>query len=245
VFGKHDGKFLHVSIDNKGSVPFNIPCEPLREIVIGEPCPNPTRDDYRWEGPDATFIRVPESGEWLGWMKAKSKSFVDVDLQLKNYPVPPEDATVFSVGFPGEKMKPLTDRKGLSVRFMTINLGRRDKLKPFEDNGFQYLEFPVQLFQPNLEESMPYSFKGISGGGVWCYRLLKAEDEEGNVKIGFDTALLSGVNFMEEAPHLDPEFGESRTVRCHSYNVLEHLQQRLKEDSDGENFDDFVIAPAA
>lgn len=238
--GEYDGKFLHVCIDDKRSAKFAIPCELLREIVVGEPKPNPKRSDYRWEGPDVTFIRVPEH-KWLAKIK-DYKLFVDVDEQLRNYAVPPEESTVFSVGFPEALFKPRSDGKGLTVRFMSIALGKLAELTKIEDNGFQYLEFPVQLVQPNVKENIPKTFRGISGGGIWCYRLLKTEDDDGCVRIGFDAALLSGVNYYQSDIHVDPEYGESRTIRCHFYNVLEHLQQRLIADADGGSFDDFKVA---
>jgi len=222
VFGKRNGKFLHLSTDTRSRSAISIPCEDLREIPVAR------REDgqYDWDGPDVTFIAIPN--DWVGSIAA-IMSFVDVDEQLRNTSEPLKDSTVFAVGYPMQKSAPITNTDGveigLSLQLMIMNAGSLFNLNTPVLNGYEYIEFPTQIEQSGRND-IPTDFSGVSGGGVWCFRIL-LDNVDGKPVVTSTLAQLSGVIYREYGPYKDSEGVLSIDIRSHFYNVLDHLQEKV------------------
>ena len=229
--GINDKHRLHIVSSGEDGIDCEIDCQCLKEILIGSP-----KCDAQWEGPDATFVQFPE--DFVKEMMA-GLTFVNVDQQLTNHSTPYEKCMAFITGFPTAPehyaISDCGEITGARLQLMIMNAGASSELdikRKTDDYGeqlddeFEYLETRVELEQPSTSD-IPQDFRGVSGGGVWYFRLFV------NPNDGVVTAvmpLLVGVNYQEDGPLTDAKSGiKSMDLRCHYYNVLDRLLAKIKD----------------
>jgi hypothetical protein len=160
------------------------------------------------EGPDLALIVIP--GNELEAIKAK-KSFYPISLKREKAlgSSLPFDMGIWAIcGYPDEHTTEEPSRLGFdSVTGFHGICGFALLGKAFEKDNFDYLDFEVSCAK---EKSLPSSYGGVSGGGVWQLEL-KLKDG----KLAPQDPILSGVAFYQSAIQSD-----KRTIRCHGRQSL-------------------------
>lgn len=155
------------------------------------------------EGPDLAMIVLPY-GE-LGTIKAK-KSFYNISLKREKVlesPLP-FDVGIWAIcGIPDEQTTEEPPRIGFdSIKGFHGLCGFALFGQAFDSGGFDYLDFEVSCAK---EKSLPQSYGGVSGGGVWQVEL-KLKDG----KLAPQDPTLSGVAFYQSDMQ-----NNKRNIRCH------------------------------
>jgi hypothetical protein len=155
------------------------------------------------EGPDLAVIVIPGNG--LGAIKAK-KSFYNISLKREKAlesPLPFDMGIWAICGYPDEQTTEEPPRLGFdSIKGFHGLCGFALFGKAFEKDDFDYLDFEVSCAK---EKSLPSSYGGASGGGVWQVEL-KLKDGKPTPQ----DPILSGVAFYQSDMQND-----KRTIRCH------------------------------
>lgn len=183
AFGSGDAVGLSLT---RSQHEFLIETDMLRPHKIGVPICNE-------EGPDMIFLEILDAGK-IGTIKA-IRSFwsihADYEYQIKK--LCQSKSCIWGVsGVPErwtDKQGPTSNFEALLVLRNLIGFGAVDKW--FEKNNFDYFDMIADY---SVEEDLPDSFGGISGGGLWAIPFNM--DREIN-EITLDTPILSGVVFYQ------------------------------------------------
>ncbi|MBI4833842.1 MAG: hypothetical protein HY811_03335 [Planctomycetes bacterium] len=182
--------------------------------------------DYS-QGPDLAVIILPP--EAIGTLKAK-KSFFDIsykrEKRLKeavNY----EEGVWFICGFPEEYTKKVSSTQGYNYAKEFYCICGETPIHPIQKehiNGdYDFVEGGVNY---NVDKTLPGSWCGISGGGLW--HLLLKEQENGSINV--DDTILSGVIFYQTEKKEN-----KRYIKCHGhYSIYEKVYKAIiQKYSDG------------
>jgi hypothetical protein len=155
-----------------------------------------TRQTDEW-GPDLAFIRLPESAGFTHQLRA-SKSFYNLTLDPKNRMKEALDNTGFMafVGYVAEQITDAPPESGFpAVRRIQGYAFLTGPEKYHAQNGFDYVDVGCNRV---LCPTMPKSFGGVSGGGLWRFDVLRdVHEKAGQERLG--KSYLAGVVFLQIA----------------------------------------------
>jgi len=176
---------------------FSIPTKYTDSLIIGEP-------QKGKNSPDLAVIKLPENN--IGYMKA-NKSFWNLEYYLNkynNYEIE-NDVGVWALsGTPDILSKNTIPTHGFQESRGFLNIvGFSGIIKAWEENDFDYIEYPVAY---DSESDTPITLGGMSGGGLWHVPLKKSK----NGKITFENPFFSGIAFYQTAIKEN-----ERTIYCH------------------------------
>ena len=153
------------------------------------------------DGPDIGFIRIPNAN--VGAIAA-IKSFVNLDSQQQKLNAGEPDTNVgvwCTTGFPealgSQKMEDGVLRTTL---FGFVGVGTIENLE--NRGGFDYCDAGVDLLP---DKSMPSTFEGMSGGGLWQVTIAQKDDS-----LEIADRYLSGVVYYQTAIK-----DHERFIKCH------------------------------
>jgi len=194
---------------------FKIPAKYIKEIKIGVPISDE-------EGPDLTFLELLSKVD-IGTLGAK-KSFWNLDYNTdKRLASTTSNSGVLVItGLPEE----LEDTQKESEQKTIINatflcfFGETKSGCRFKKNDFDFVDVPAVS---GGKADLPSSFKGVSGGGLWKFNLLKSQDE---IKWD-DDPIFCGVAFYEQKTE-----GENLLIRCHyAESIYKKVRQSILSPS--------------
>lgn len=144
-------------------------------------------------GPDLGVIVLPPSGDGMATLHA-NKVFYNlrkrIDRFAAGYPALSEGVWI-PCGVLGEGSQVLPPVRGFAL--VTGHWGMAGMASAPQEtlrDGFDYLELSGR---PGVDQDMPHTFGGTSGGGLWQARI--AKDADGHLKLR--EIVLSGVIFYE------------------------------------------------
>jgi hypothetical protein len=159
-----------------------------------------TRQTDEW-GPDLAFIRLPAAAGFTRQLRA-SKSFYNLTLHPKNRMEEALDSSGFMafVGYVAEQITDAPAESGFrDVRRIQGYAFLTGPEKYQDRNGFDYVDVGCDRL---LAPTMPRSFGGVSGGGLWRFDVLRDPNEEpGQERLG--KSFLAGVVFREDDVNTD------------------------------------------
>lgn len=193
---------------------FDIPCKYLSEVVIGKP----ENGNYTSSGPDATFIRLPESGEYVGWLKAK-KDFWNISKQLDAHPNIDNRKTCYLTGYPVQFKSSWSEGNAKFTNHQPIMLGDTLRDSEYRDEGdFDYIDAVVDFTNvPGL----PTDYQGMSGGGVWLFKFVHYKKYD---VYRVEEPQLCGVVFYQEFPD-----DGTALITSHMHKAIELLPSLLRK----------------
>lgn len=168
-------------------------------------------------GPDLAFILLSD-WEDVSTIKA-SRSFYPMEYgqkELSDSP-PPIDAGIWFVcGSPGEHFVEEESKAGfLKILSFKQTCFPVNPSKQFERGSFDYIDLEL-----NARDTLPTSFGGVSGGGLWQVTIERLNDGRYISR----RYLLSGVAYYEQSPS-----NGARFIRCHgSKSIYSPLVQVVK-----------------
>ena len=187
-----------LTLDTSGAT-LRIPAHCLHETVIAIPISDA-------HGPDLTFLEIPK-GEKLSELLAR-KSFWKIDFQSEERIASclNEFGIFVTIGQPNE-LECLTRIDAKTIRLDVILRGyagpvRSDRV--FERGEYDFVDTVVRY---DGKDTMPKSFGGISGGGLWKVDL---EYSKQDGKWVHTRPVLCGLAFYETERD-----GSGRVLRCH------------------------------
>lgn len=168
-------------------------------------------------GPDLAFILLSD-WEDVSTIKA-SRSFYPMEHGQKELSdnQPPLDAGIWFVcGAAGEHFVEEESKTGfLKILSFKQTCFPVIPNKQFERGKFDYIDLEL-----NTKDTLPTSFGGVSGGGVWQVTIERLN----NSRYISRRYLLSGVAYFEQSPS-----NETRFLRCHgSKSIYSPLMQVIK-----------------
>ena len=186
----------------------------LSEVVVGEPLSGTNR-------PDLAFIKLPQAT--IGSLRAH-KSFWDIERwrkRIDEIELPEEAGLWFLFGSPVHSMgiRKIMESSREKLLFPGI-AGYSGVPSFFDEDDFDYLEFPIEMPEAVEEEK---DFRGVSGGGIWQVQLIRKS--AGNIAVG--EYIYSGVPFYQT--ELDDK--RNRKILCHGRkSIYEKLYSAIAND---------------
>jgi len=181
---------------------FDVEEEHLLIIEIAKP----KAQEY---GPDLAFICLPISK--VAEMKAY-KSFLDLSVdreELLSATPDLHDGVWFLCGVPDEWTMPDQSEKGFEkISSFSGLCGAGGVTDEYDIEGYDYIDALIEYVD---ETTLPKSFGGISGGGLWQVILKESSDK----KLEPDRYLFYGVPFYQSSI-----VERKRQIRCHSRNSV-------------------------
>jgi hypothetical protein len=168
---------------------------------------SPSGVSEEW-GPDLAFVKLPESGSFIGQLKAK-KSFCDLSnrpdwrIQLASS----DNAFAAVCGFVDEETRDGEPESGFNqvkrlqgYSFFGGPTGRH------VEGGYDFIDVAGDR---TTTASIPRDFGGVSGGGLWTFGVIRPEGAPAGIE-DFVDLTLAGVAFYQ----LDVS-SDRPNVRCH------------------------------
>lgn len=159
----------------------------------------------RCSGPDICLIPVDPG--LAGALKAKGKSF----FELMDYPSNDDGYELFIMGIPALYTEGMPDPSFGQLAFRLPNLKR------FQRDEWDYIECKIPSGPQNTKA--PYSFAGVSGGGLWLLRR-NAENMPCN-------PILIGVAFCQDPSEQDEHGNYIMTIRCHGLDSIRLMCEKV------------------
>jgi len=154
------------------------------------------RQTDEW-GPDLAFIRLPEAAAFTRQLRA-SKSFYNLTLDSENRMKEALDNKGFMtfVGYAAEQITDAPPESGFpDVRRIQGYAFLTGPEKYHVQNGFDYVDVGCNRV---LCPTMPKSFGGVSGSGLWRFDVLRdIHEKAGQERLG--KSYLAGVIFLQIA----------------------------------------------
>jgi hypothetical protein len=197
---------------------FEIPAKYLREIEIGIP----VSDD---EGPDLTFLELPQ-GEELGTLKAiKSFWSLDHDIENRLASALKDDGVWIKIGIPHESLmvqQESEDTVQISSKLVSY-FGSATSDRRYESEGFDFVNMEAYY---NGNDTLPDSFAGVSGGGLWK---IEIHGDSIGSNLTHRNPIFCGVPFYQEEI-----IDGMRIVRCHyARSIYERARNTLLNSDHG------------
>lgn len=166
------------------------------------------RQSDEW-GPDLAFIRLPEQAGFTRQLRA-SKSFYNLSLnaEIRMNAALEEVGFMAFVGYVGEQVTDAPPESGFrDVKRVQGYAFLTGPVQRYTQGDFDYLDVGCDRA---LCPTMPKSFGGVSGGGIWRFDVTRGRHERpGQEKLG--KCYLTGIVFRQDS--IDTE---KPTIRGHS-----------------------------
>ena len=163
--------------------------------------------DSPW-GPDLAFVLIPTQSEFFDQLEQKKRFVLISENPSQAVEVSKRNRFAAIAGFVAEETEKGTPQGGFThvqiCKGYTFLGGPRRKRRT--EKGYDFIDVDVDRTEPT---GLPYSFGGVSGGGLWTFAVYRREgDAPGNEKTS--DLILSGTEFYQISP-----LSEKAMLRCH------------------------------